>query len=51
MLIRFVRKLRDLCDWYVNRYQEKRWVPYSHDHNDKYCQHCGYICDRCGRPY
>lgn len=50
MLERIVRYVRSKCDAYLESKYKKTWVPHSEDHNDPYCSHCGYMCDRCFRP-
>ena len=50
MLLKLVRRVRRLCDAYLEKHYKAAWVPHSEDHNDPYCSHCGYMCDRCCRP-
>jgi len=50
MLIRVIYKIRRWCDNRIEQAHKKTWVPFSSDHNDRYCSHCGYMCQGCGRP-
>ena len=51
LYLKIVRRIRNFCDSVIEKHEEKAWVPHSEEHNDKYCSHCGFMCDRCFRPY
>lgn len=54
-MLRAARVIRRLCDWYIGIRERKAWLAQPKDgrycSNDPYCDRCGYLCDRCGRPY